>query len=195
MKCADIFKELKESNLRYKLIEMVYPNPDKNLTELNYEDVVKIRIFYKMLVLYSLLIDFLNIAKKIHIDTPEPYMDMEKAFKSVLGRYLECYLGERWADEMNEKFKKGEVNLENVFELLALAYKTGGVLAYRLIVALERLNDAVRSGNREAVLKAIGQLNELFEQFINIYQEQIKNEEHKDPSKFWKVTEYGFWIF
>jgi hypothetical protein len=95
MKCADIFKELKESNLRYKLIEMVYPNPDKNLTELNYEDVVKIRVFYKMLVLYGLLIDFLNIAKKIHIDTPEPYMDMEHAFKSVLGRYLECYLGKK----------------------------------------------------------------------------------------------------
>jgi len=195
MTCADIFKELKESNLRYKLIEMVYPNPDKNLTELDYEDVVKIRIFYKMLVLYGLLIDFLNIAKKIHIDTPEPYMDMERAFKSVINKYLECYLGKNWADEMNERLKEGKADLENVFDMLALVYNTGEVLAYRLIVALERLSDAVVSRKGEAVIEAISQLNELFEQFTKIYKEQIRDESYKNPNNFRKNTLYGFWIY
>jgi hypothetical protein len=96
---------------------------------------------------------------------------------------------------MDERLKEGKVDLENVFDMLALVYNTGEVLAYRLIIALERLSDAVDSGKGEAVLKAISQLNELFEQFMKIYEEQIRDESYKNPDNFRKNTLYGFWIF
>jgi hypothetical protein len=169
----ELEKMLNKSTLGSRLMWLLGPDLEKKITELSPEEVKNIKEIYEKVGFYALLIELLNITRKLYTRFGSVVRNKICLFRGVLYIFLINRLSLEGMKKREEEIKKGERKPEDALDLLITLFYAKEENIIKLIYALERVLERMKGrGLSETDIKVI---LEAFEE-VDTLLEQIKEE-------------------
>jgi hypothetical protein len=102
----ELRKMLNKSKGGARLTWLLGPDLEKKVEELSDKDIKEVEGIYEKVSLYGLLLELLNIAKKLHVIYGNVGIKLGCLYKALIRLWLYDMVGEETVKEIEEKIKK-----------------------------------------------------------------------------------------
>jgi hypothetical protein len=165
----ELRKMLNKSKGGARLMWLLGPDLEKKVEELENRDIQEMRSIYEKVSLYSLLLELLNIAKKLHVIYGNVGIKLGCLYKALIRLWLYDMVGEETMKKIEEKIKKGKVDFSDQKEILVALTHAEEESILKLTYALKRLLSNIKttrlSSNKvKEILDAIEEIDRVLEQ-------------------------------